>query len=83
MSLWHKGGFHTQTTRAPLCLWVVLQGAAGLHGELVHPPVHDVLLQDQGTAALSGVETVGPVHVQDGGEIIRVLQSVMKYFTNN
>ena len=54
-------------------LRVVLQGTARLHGELVHPPVHDVLLQHQGTAALSGVETVGPVHVQDSREVIWVL----------
>ena len=56
-------------------LRVVLEGTAGLHGQLVHPPVHDVLLEDQGAAALRGVETVGPVHVEDSGEVIRVLSS--------
>ena len=54
-------------------LRVVLQGAARLHGELVHPPVRDVLLEDQGAAVLCGVETVGPVHVQDSREVVRVL----------
>ena len=54
-------------------LRVVLQGSARLHGELVHPPVRDVLLEDQGAAVLCGVETVGPVHVQDSREVVRVL----------
>lgn len=54
-------------------LRVVLQRTARLHGQLVHPPVRDVLLEDQGAAALRGVEAVGPVHVQDSREVIRVL----------
>ena len=48
---------------ADLDLWVVLEGAAGLHHELVDAPVLEVLLQHQGAAAHRQVEHVRPVDV--------------------
>ena len=48
---------------ADLDLWVVLEGAAGLHHELVDAPVLEVLLQHQRAPAHRQVEHVRPVDV--------------------
>ena len=51
---------------ADLDLGVVLEGAAGLHHELVDAPVLEVLLQHQGAPAHRQVEHVRPVDVCEG-----------------
>ena len=56
-------GTHLFLVVADLDLWVVLEGAAGLHHELVDAPVLEVLLQHQGAPAHRQVEHVRPVDV--------------------
>ena len=50
-----------------LNLWVVLEGAASLHGGLVHSPVLEVGLEDESTAGVRDVEDPGPEHVWRSG----------------
>ena len=54
---------------ADLDLRVVLEGAAGLHRQLVDAPVLQVLLQHQGAAALRHVEH--PLHKLEYKNIFR------------
>ena len=56
-------GTHLFLVVADLDLGVVLEGAAGLHHELVDAPVLEVLLQHQGAPAHRQVEHVRPVDV--------------------
>ena len=54
---------------ADVNLGVVLEGAAGLHRQLVDAPVLEVLLQHQGAAALRHVEH--PLHKLEYKNIFR------------
>ena len=61
---------------ADVNLGVVLQGAAGLHRQLVNAPVLQVLLQHQGAAALRHVEH--PLHKLEYKNICRNNQNIFR-----